>query len=247
MHRSLRLTTLWLLFSCTAEQPNFKAVTCEENAQIDNPNLRRIFKPCRSFLYRAQYWDAERNLLSDELIRVDVPGRAWEYQPESQDEIVIQYQYRPEEVEKLETYSLNPELTFWTTETTTGIIETADRVWMHPFRSNQYTFTEVAPFPEVHLPLSPGQRWSGNLHIHDGWGVWENSVLHDEYEVVNYDTLDSPLGQLNTWHIFSYTTAEFGTSTQDIWFHEDYGFVKMLVENYRNQLLQFELIEVEES
>lgn len=244
----------WLFFcqvltvlSCSVPPKVFEEISCSNEEVIPNDNLRNIFKPCRTFIYRAQYWDLDRNLISDELIRVDVPGTAWEYQPESQDEIVIQYQYDPEDIDSLEKYSLNPVLNHWTSKTTTGIIETADRVWIHPFRSNQYNFTEVAPFPEVDFPLEVGKIWSGNLSILDGWGVWEHSTLNHVYEVVGYESFDTPLGPLEAWHIYSHTSATFGSSSHDFWFHEKYGFVKMVVQNYRNQLLQFELIEVFES
>lgn len=168
-------------------------------------------------------------------------GNGWEHQPELQDEIVIQYAYDSYKIDFINQYSINPELQHWTKETNTGIIETASQTWMHPFRSNQYAFTEVAPFPSVKFPLEQGKIWSSNLNIYDGWGVWANSTLNNTYEVIGYETITTEFAKLEAWHISSVTVAEFGISTHNFWYNEEFGFVKMIIKNYKGQLLQFEL------
>ncbi|MDW3196109.1 MAG: hypothetical protein R8G66_27300 [Cytophagales bacterium] len=233
-----------MLLSCQDEKATFEEVPCVETPDIPNSNRRLIFKPCRTFIYKARYWDHEYNLLSDELIQVDVSGRGWEYQPDRQDEIVIQYQYETEDIGRLQSYSLNPDLSYWTKKTTTGIIENEDRFWIHPFRSNQYDFTEVAPFPEVTFPLSIGKIWGGSLNIGEGWGVWGHSTVNHRYEVLAHEHVEIPFGVMTAWEVSSIATAPYGTSFHNFWFHEDYGFVKMTVNNYANQTLQFQLIEV---
>ncbi len=232
-----------LLFGCS-QQPVFDEVACNTGDSIENENLRNIFKPCREFIYSAKYWDPEYNQISNELIRVVVTGKAWDPQPESQDDIVIQYAYDTSKVDLYEQYSLNPEITRWTTITNTGIIENSRTVWMHPFRSNQYLFTEVAPFPEASLPLEIGKTWYNSLSIHEGWGLWADSEISNGYEVVAYEMVELPLGNLNAWHIQSASYASFGDSVHSFWFNEDYGFIKMVYKNYAGQILKFELVEV---
>lgn len=236
---------LILLFAISCRQTtSFEEVACDPNGQFENANVRHIFKPCREFIYSAKYWDPEYNQISNELIRVVVTGKAWDYQPESQDEISIQYAYDTTKVDFYQEYSLNPEIAHWTTSTTTGIIENTNQVWMHPFRDNQYLFTEVAPFPSVNLPLEEGKTWSNAISIYEGWGVWADSQLENSYEVVAYELVELEMGNLDAWHIYGIGIATFGTSTHNFWFHPDYGFVKMIVKNYAGQILKFELVEV---
>lgn len=237
-----------ILLLCSVCQPgktDFTSIECVERPKIENPNLRQIFKPCRTFVYQAKYWDADFELISDEVIHVEVTGRAWEHQPESQDEIIIKYEHHPSEIERLRAYSLNDQYENWTLQNTTGIIETQHQIWMHPFRSNQYTFTEIAPFPQVELPLVVGMKWGGGLNI-GGWGVWNDSKVDYKFEVLSYGSINTEIGRLDIWHINSVGMAPYGTSTHDFWFNEQYGFVKMIVKNPEGQLLQFELIDVQD-
>ncbi len=173
-------------------------------------------------------------------------GMGWETQPDRQDEILIQYQYDPSRIDEIDSYSINPEFQYWTTQTNTGIIETSSSTWMHPFRSNQYAFTEVAPFPSVRFPLETGKTWSTSLNIYDGWGVWANSTLNSTYEVVGYETINTAYGELEAWHINSIASADFGTSTHNFWYNIELGFVKMIIKNYAGQLLVFELADLKE-
>lgn len=230
-------------YACQTKMTDSAAIECVASPEIENNNLRHIFKPCRTFIYEAKYWDESFDLISDEKIRVEVPGRGWYVQPESQDEIVIKYEHDPADIDRLQAYSLNAAYEDWTSADTTGIIETERQVWMHPFRSNQYTFTEIAPFPQVELPLSVGMKWAGGLNI-GGWGLWNNSQVQYTFEVLSYGSINTALETLDAWHIYSIGTSPYGTSTQDFWFHEQYGFIKIIVKNPKNHLLQFEMVEV---
>ncbi len=234
---------IFLLQGCDKRTTSFEKIDCSPLDSIPNSNLRTIFKPCREYIYSAKFWDKEYSLLSQENISVMATGKGWEFQPESQDEIIIQYAHDPSKIESLKQYSINPEIQHWTTRENTGIIETSIRTWMHPFRSNQYSFTEVAPFPSVQHPLYLGKTWSSKLNIYDGWGVWANTTLNNTYEVIDYETVKIALGELEAWHISSVTSAEFGISTHNFWYNEELGFIKMVIKNYEGQLLQFELTE----
>ena len=246
MKHTLLLFLLFGLISCNKQTASFKNVECSPSDSIPNSNLRKVFKPCKEFIYTAKYWDAEYNLITQEQVWLMATGHGWEYQPDSQDEILIQYQYDSAKIKEISQHSINPDIQHWTTQESTGIIETRARTWMHPFRSNQYGFTEVAPFPSVRFPLEQGKTWTSDLNIYEGWGVWANSTLNNTYEVVGYETIDTEFGELEAWHVSSLTIAEFGTSTHNFWYHMELGFVKMIIKNYAGQLLQFELAEVKE-
>ncbi|MEO9870447.1 hypothetical protein [Ekhidna sp.] len=230
-------------FSCN-QVSTFETVEC-----IENGNSYMVFKPCRQYIFNAKLWDAEHNQVSESKIWMMANGNPWEYQPESQQEITIQYEFDEEDVDRINNLSINKKLLDWTwvKKTTTGIIENENIIWMHPFRQNQYSFTEVAPFPEVRLPLEHGKTWSGSLNIYEGWGDWANSTLTNYYEVIGYENLELPYRKLEAWHISSYTEASFGSSSHNFWFHPEFGFVKMIIHNYGNQTLEIELIEIIEN
>ncbi|WP_370089118.1 hypothetical protein [Ekhidna sp.] len=164
-------------------------------------------------------------------------------------ELIIQYEFDPAEKETINKSLINKgiEEWSWVRQTNTGIIENEGMFWMHPFRQNQYNFTEVAPFPGVRLPLEIGKTWTGNLNIGDGWGDWKNSTLSNIYQVVAFEEIDLSYGKMQAWHINSTTTAPFGVSTHNFWFNDELGFVKMIINSYAGQTLQFELIEVIEN
>lgn len=124
---------------------------------------RNIFKPCRQYIYTAIYRDKNNNVISDSKIWMMSTGRRWEYQPEKQDEVVVQFAFSKENIPEIKKHYVNKKIlesiTF-SDQTTTGIIENVKEVWMHPFRSNQYNFTEVAAFPHVKYPLEIGKTWT---------------------------------------------------------------------------------------
>lgn len=236
MHKLFLIFFSVIAFRCDKEY-SFTDVECSENDVS-----YQVFKPCRQHIFRARYWGRNHDLISDERIWMMANGEKW-ISSEDQNEIVIQYEYEESKIESLFKYSINPEISDWSSMETTGIIENEKRIWMHPFRQNQYNFMEVAPFPEVELPLEIGKSWTGKLIINN-WGVWSNSTVSKHYEIVNYEALDLAIGKIDAWHIKSLAEASFGNSTHNFWFHPDLGFVKMVIHNYAGQTLEIELIEV---
>jgi len=246
MKNAFLLLPIFLLLGCIERPPEFKHVECNTENTNSNGNLRKVFKPCREYIFTAQYWDQDYNLISSERIWMMATGNGWKVQPELQDEIIIQYAFDSAKMDEIEKFNINPEVMHWSREEVTGIIEDVGRTWMHPFRSNQYLFTQVAPFPEVMLPLKLGVVWNSSLRIHDGWGLWAHSTLEDNYEVVDFEVVQLEFGDFDAWHIRAITTAEFGTSVHDFWYNEEYGFIKMFIKNYAGQILQLQLSEVKE-
>jgi hypothetical protein len=238
-----------LSIGCLEKQSSFKKLECYPLDTAVNDNLKRIFKPCREFIYSAKYWDSEYNLISDEHIWMMATGKSWDVQPELQNELIIQYDYNESKVDIIRENGLNKELLEreWSRIETTGVIETEVEVFLHPFRQNQYVFTEVVGFPEMRSPIKEGKTWTANLNIHEGWGDWENSTLKSTYQIIGLDSLELPFIKLEAWHVRVSTLAEFGNSKHDFWYNEEFGFVKMIIKNYEDQLLVFELEEVKEN
>jgi hypothetical protein len=206
-----------------------------------------IFKPCRAYIFRAIYKSSDDVLISSNLIRLFVTGRRWRHQPEKQDEVLMQFQFEKSDIENSNKHIVNKRFSplRFTKLDTTGVIENVKEVWMHPFRSNQYNFTEVAPFPSVKLPLHEGKTWTSSLHIGNGWGDWQGTVISNAYEVMGKKELELPFkGSLTCWKVKASSTADFGTSTLEFYFNSVYGFVRMEYKNYLGQSLVFDLVEV---
>ena len=118
---------------------------------------------------------------------------------------------------------------------------------MHPPRTNQYKFTEVAPFPEIYFPFEIGKSWESNLNIQRGWGEWSDTYGSSEYVVHGTDDFLINEQVITCWIIKAKSTFPFGVSYAEFWFHEDYGFVKLNYVNYKEEVLDLKLIAVEES
>jgi len=235
-----------LFAACQPTHQDFVSIPCNSNP-VGSEN-KRIFTSCRQFLYKASYWDDEYNLISDDKVRMTVTG-ADSYN-EGQDELVIQFAYNPEEEQWIKSHGINTGLKSreWTHQVSEGFAEGEKGVWIHPIRHNQYVFTEVAPLPMItYSKLWVGNEWNAELNIYDGWGDWENANLKEVYQVIDVGELETPFRKLDScWHIQATSFASFGTSTNDYWFHRDYGFVRMQYKNYVGQLLIFDLLDVTE-
>ncbi len=203
------------------------------------------FKPCRINTYRAIYASKKGVELSNELIRTLATGNRWEHQPAIQHELLINYPAQDsDEQTRLKDLALNKTLSStWVETEVTGVIENEEQVWMHPFRSNQYSFTEVAPFPEIILPAQIGTKWTSEIQIGQGWGDWENTTWKHKYKIVEQATRTYPFGSLDNCIKISAISSnkKFGKSKLDLWYHESYGFVEFNYQNYEGQQLSIVL------
>ncbi len=211
---------------------------------------RRVFKPCREMIYRAIWKNNDGEIITNNRIKMMATGHRWDLQPEKQDEIIIQVEYSEEDIQNTIKYQLNRKILDrrWMEQGIEGVVENVEEVWMHPFRFNQYNFTEVAPFPEVKFPLMVGKKWSGNLNILEGWGDWEHTSGNFEYEVMANMEIITNFGSIpNCWHIKSSAQYDFGKSFLEYWFNQNLGFVKMDYKNYGDQTLSIQLEGVKEN
>lgn len=237
---------------------SIKMTIFDENQNLVNDSIieliekrRTVFKPCREIIYQANFKSENGKLISKTRIKLMATGKRWNAQPELQDEIVIQYEYTSKDFKRCREYQLNKKLLDhgWSVETITGVRENVKEVWMHPFRENQFNFTEVAPFPKILFPLDIGRSWEDTIRIPSGnWGDWENSEIISHYEVTNKETIKTRYGQIDDcWKIESRSDFRLGKSEFYFWFHEELGFIRMEYKNYENQTLLIELEEVNEN
>jgi hypothetical protein len=252
------LLSKFIEIECSAEElPKFdgnKVKILDENLNLVKDTIleqiekrRDVFKPCREMIYRAIWKDKAGIEITNSRIKMMATGSRWDGQPEMQDEILIQFEYSGNDIIQTKKHQLNKGILdqSWMEQGIEGVIENVEQVWMHPFRFNQFNFTEIAPFPEIRFPLSVGNTWTGNLKILDGWGDWANTTGYFEYEVISRDTIQTNYGLIeNCWHIKSKSSYPFGNSNFEFWFHESLGFVKKEYQNYGGQTLSIELEEV---
>lgn len=208
---------------------------------------RKAFKPCREMIYLAEFISNEGVLISSSRIKYMATGKRWIDQPDLQDEIIVQYEFKKDDIDANSKHQLNKTLIrdSWSKEGVEGVVENEEKIWMHPFRANQYSFTEVAPFPKLELPLYVGKTWRSTLSIQNGWGDWANSNGSMFYEIVKKEDLVTPFGKIKEcWKVMSKSKFKFGESQLIFWFSKEYGFVKFDYLNYGDQNLKIELVDV---
>lgn len=212
---------------------------------------RDVFKPCRIYAFDAAFYSATNELISQERILLMATGKRWEHNPEKQDEILVKYEFDKEYIDSINLYQLNKSAVYnkWSRTVSTGIRENVEEIWMHPFRSNQYNFTEVAPFPQIKFPLSVGKKWTDNdIKLQEGWGDWSHMKVRSTFEVLSKETIQTNYGELeNCWKVKAVSNFDLGRSEVTYWFHEKYGFVKLNYVNYGGQKLHIELAEIKDN
>ena len=118
-------------------------------------------------------------------------------------------------------------------------------IFNHPFRDNQYYFTEITPFPNIDFPLFIDKSWSATLNIGSGWGIWDNVSLKTSYQVTDQESIFiNDMKYIDCWKIVSSASFDLGVSYLTMWFHEESGFVKLNYVTYAGQVLQLELDKV---
>lgn len=109
----------------------------------------QAFRPCQVKTYRAVYKNRKGELISEGFIKTLPTGEAWDLDPNMQNELYIQFEL-PDSASRarVEGHMINSSFEIsWKALVTEGVIENEQQLWMPPFRSNQYYFTEIAPFP----------------------------------------------------------------------------------------------------
>ena len=229
------------LQACNQEK---SSLSCNSKSNYSDAS---VYKPCKEFVFNAIYWRQDE-LISEEKISIFITGNSWNYDS-SQVEVlhIYEFDFDDSSIEKIRLYGINKEINNrdWVKQSSSGIIDDKSIVFLHPFRDNQYYFTEIAPFPQINHPLHVGKSWSAALNIGGGWGEWDGQRLETSYQVVSSEpiTINDYVFE-NCWKISSSATSDFGVSHLTMWYNEEFGFVKLIYVTYADQVLQLELQEV---
>lgn len=214
-------------------------------------NNREIFDSLKVYHYQALFINENGDTLSNEMVSLQSTGKPWSADPK-QDLAIYNY-YSSDSVVSGFTNPMNEKLVWkplsYHKESRTGVIETDSSIWIHPFRSNQYCYTEVAPFPTVKNPksLKVGDQYSGGtLFIMSGWGAFKGKVK-SSFEVI--DTKNHSLNGSQISDCFEIVGSgvhdKLGESKTILWFNSNLGFLKMEYFTYDGNQIIFKLVEIE--
>ncbi len=204
--------------------------------------LGKIYGCGKEYFYHAKYFDAEKHLLSNSQLTITGTNN-WVNFDASQTEIRYDFPYSMQDSllfsNKLKSYQI------WEMNKVTGIIETKEKVWLHPVRSNQFVETEIMAFPEIYLPAEIGAKWAPTLSVYDGWGKWANTKNESFYEItsktskkINNRDFDCWVVEANTKH---YNHGSTDSSYTRLLFNETLGFVEICHKLNNQDSIVFEM------
>lgn len=129
-----------------------------------------------------------------------------------------------------------------------GVIEDETTLWSHPPREGAYRILELSPFPYLQFPLHPGKQWTDSLDVgawysDPAWAVWQGDMrVRSTYAVQGQKPLQTPFGRLSCWVIHATATCHKGSSTLELWYHPQYGFVRLNYLTLNRQIIDLGLV-----
>jgi hypothetical protein len=183
---------------------------------------QKILNKEKTYCYYAQYADSVNNIFIKDTITFTITKIPWKNEPGVQQTVI--WKYSPSLLNALtkgKIYSIG-----WLNVDSTGAIENEHKFWIHPPRHNQYSITEIAPFPTVEFPFELNRRYSNITFIGNGWAEWENLKLKNSYEFTGkvFRKLEST--DYECWMIKSESNSELGKSYLNTLFNENIGFIE---------------------
>jgi len=178
----------------------------------------QIYTPGKDFVFDVQYYQSDHKITTNEIISLSITGRNWS-DTQDQKEAIWNYQSNPKPKSQFKDhFSLG-----WTKYDTTGFIENDKKLWLHPPRHNQYTFNEIAPFPDFRRNLKAGDTYQSILYIGNGFGEWTGGKIRCTYEILRKDQDSAD----TVWTISAKSEFDGKTNILKMIFSEKRGFILM--------------------
>lgn len=164
----------------------------------------------------ATYYQNENQITSKEKLTLKITGNKWSHSDKQGEAIWIYHSSSKNKRKFGKQFSIG-----WFKADTTGFIESEKGVWIHPPRQNQYSITEIAPFPCIKKDVLVGDVYQNMLKIGKGWGNWSDVDVEFNYSVeyikpVNTDTI---------WKIIAYSELESKMNTCEFIYSNEKGFI----------------------
>jgi len=209
----------------------------------------QIFKKDRSIKYKAIRINEAGDTLANTFITMIPDGTGWGGEASDQSQVIYEYEYTDQDsLEHIDELRTIVKTEFWIKRDTTGVIETEDRVWIHPIRNNEFFKTEIAPFPTVRFPISNEamKKAKSKIVIMRNWGTYSPSETECEYSYVGIETKSyNGIGDLKCYKFSALAVnTTYGLSELEYYFNEDLGFVEMDYKTYDGDQILFTIHEI---
>lgn len=130
----------------------------------------------------------------------------------------------------------------------TGITENEKRVSIHPPRFNYMAFAQIAPQPSVNLPPSVGTSREITLEVVKGWDSLNNQNIEQVENVIAIEDIKVAEKEYKNCVVTEGSNVshidKLGKYSIKYWFHEEYGFVKMVYTKPDSTVVILEVKEV---
>jgi hypothetical protein len=100
-------------------------------------------------------------------------------------------------------------------ESTTGLLNTNERFWLHPPRIGPLEILEAFPFPDVRFPIYTGKQWSATINVVSGFDELNGKSIKSNYIVREFIVIE----QDTTWIIDSFSKVPGKDEEYQLNFH----------------------------
>ena len=209
-----------------------------------------IYKFGRNIVYSAIRINPKGDTIANTQVTMIPDGTGWGDEAADQQSQVI-FVYKSSAQDSIDHYNEVDSIVgskFWNNIDTTGVIENASVIDMHPFRNNEFFKTELAPFPRVYLPLSgsKNQSFKGATHIMSNWGWYNNTETKCQTDYFGVSNRTYPIiGEIEC-HKYqgSGDNSRYGVSTIEYYYNEEFGFTEMNYKTYDGDKIEFKIIDL---
>lgn len=205
-----------------------------------NAQQQHFFTPEKKYVYQAVYIRNSKDTLSKEKIELQGTGQIWDRAP-SQTLAKITY------FTTSDTAVFNPPINKvpirWSHKVEEGVIDDGRKLWMHPFRFNQYYLTEIAPFPSYYFDGTIVIK--SKIIIGEGWGTFKGKS-REKYNIEGSENIAIESNvYVNCTKVYAIGKHRLGKNTNTFFVHPEYGFVKMHYQFFNGDQIIFNLIAIE--
>jgi len=167
-------------------------------------------------------------------------GREFELTSIEKDSIAVKYIHlitqnidESEKTNKNQTEISYIQEPFFSSISSTGVVENEQNVWIHPIRDGFFNSLETCPFPYVKKPLKIGLEWKDAMIIGQGWrgekwGEWNGQLLLNyNYKITGKELVKTSVGLIECFIIESIASSKIGKTKLKTYFSDIFGFVRL--------------------
>lgn len=231
VHKLLIYSCLTLV-SMTARPP-------EVRGQIQE-TYHAYWDSTREYTFTGLYLDSAGDTITYEKVILRSTGQRWSIDTQ---QTLLKYTLHPIfcDSARFPKIPLNGKPSARLTIFKEGAIQNDRTIWIHPVRVNQYILTELAPFPEIRLPVKKDSSWNSTLHIYEAFGTFKGTVA-SVYRITGEETRRYEFGDLKCWKIKAIGIHDrLELNSAEYFFNAEYGFTEMNYHFFNNQKIKFKL------